>query len=95
MQKRIRSEVLNLIALNATQPLRMHQIKRIIKLQNEGRSIRETERLTGLSRNTIREYMRRISVSGLAFSQLLLLDDESLNAIIYVDDMIGRYDFWY
>ena len=77
------------------QPLRMHQIKRIIELQNEGRSIRETERPTGLSRNTIREYMRRISVSGLAFSRLLLLDDESLNAIIYVDDMIGRYDFWY
>lgn len=68
-------------------PLRMHQIKRIIELQNEGRSIRETERLTGLSRNTIREYLRRVSVSGLAFSQLLLLDDESLNAIIYVDDI--------
>ena len=69
------------------QPLRMHQIKRIIELQNEGHSIRETERLTGLSRNTIREYLRRISINGLAFSQLLLLDDESLNAIIYVDDI--------
>ena len=69
------------------QPLRMHQIKRIIELQNEGRSIRETERFTGLSRNTIREYLRRISASGLTCGELLCLDEESLNAIIYVDEI--------
>ena len=64
----------------------MHQIRRIIELQNEGRSIRETERLTGLSRNTIREYLLRISVSGLSTAQLLSLDDESLAPIVYVED---------
>lgn len=69
-----------------SQPLRMHQIRRIIELQNEGRSIRETERLTGLSRNTIREYLLRISVSGLSSAQLLSLDDESLAPIVYVED---------
>ena len=63
----------------------MHQIRRIIELQNEGRSIRETERLTGLSRNTIREYLRRISLSGLSTTQLLSLDDDSLMPIVYVD----------
>lgn len=69
-----------------SQPLRMHQIRRIIEFQNEGRSIRETERLTGLSRNTIREYLRRISVSGLTYSQLSSLDDETLIPIVYVED---------
>lgn len=69
-----------------SQPLRMHQIRRIIELHSEGRSIRETERLTGLSRNTIRDYLRRISVSGLSATQLLSLADESLAPIVYVDD---------
>ncbi len=41
-------------------PLRMHQIKRIIELYQEGRSIWETKRLTGLSRTTIREYLQRM-----------------------------------
>jgi transposase len=67
------------------QLLRMHQIKRIIELYQEGRSIWETKRLTGLSRNTVRDYLRRIQSSGLSPAQLLALDDESLSAIVYVD----------
>ena len=70
-----------------SQPLRMHQIKRILELQNEGHSIRQTERLTGLSRNTIREYLRRIAANGLSFHQALHLNDESLAAIVYADDI--------
>lgn len=61
----------------------MHQIKRIIELQEQGRSIRQTVRLTGLSRNTIREYLRRISEAGLTLSEALALDEESLGAIVY------------
>lgn len=70
-----------------SEPLRMHQIKRIIEFQIEGRGIRETVRLTGLSRNTIREYLRRISTSGLTSEHLLSMDDESLIPIVYVDEM--------
>jgi transposase len=68
-----------------SQSLRMHQIKRIIELSQEGRSIWETKRLTGLSRNTIREYLKRIQSSGLTPAQLLALDDESLKPIVYAD----------
>jgi transposase len=67
------------------QPLRMHQIRRIIEFHEQGRSIRETERLTGLSRNTIREYLRRISMSGLSPSDLLSLSDEMLIPIVQVE----------
>ena len=67
------------------QPLRMHQIRRIIELHEQGRSIRETERLTGLSRNTIREYLRRILMSGLTFAQLLSLEDQLLIPIVQVE----------
>lgn len=67
-----------------SKPLRMHQIRRIIEMQLEGRSIRYTTRLSGLSRNTVREYLRRISSSATGFKELLALDDESLAAIVYV-----------
>lgn len=70
--------------------LRMHQIKRIIELQQQGRGIRQTVRLTGLSRNTIREYLRRISTAGLTLSQALELDEESLSAIVYSDAVEKR-----
>lgn len=66
-------------------PLRMHQIRRLIELQQQGRSIRETVKLTGLSRNTVREYLRRISYSGLALCELLNLDDPSLRDMVYTD----------
>src|SRR5687768_9670889 len=70
-----------------SQPLRMHQIRRILELQNQGHGIRQTERLTGLSRNTIREYLRRIAASGLEIQQALRLDDDSLAPIVYTEDI--------
>jgi len=68
-------------------PICMHQIKRIIELQQQGRGIRHTVRLTGLSRNTIREYLRRISAAGLSFSEVMNLDDASLSALVYADSL--------
>jgi len=68
-----------------SKPLRMHQIKRIIELQQEGKSIRQTVRLTGLSRNTIRDYLLRIKSSGFSFGELLAMDAEGLVSVVYVD----------
>jgi len=53
-------------------------------MQIEGRGIRYTTRLSGLSRNTVREYLRRINCSGTGLKELLALDDESLAAVVYV-----------
>ena len=69
------------------QPLRMHQIKRIIEFHQQGHRIRQIERLCGISRNTIREYLRRISLSGLPTQQLVQLTDEELMAIVHADGM--------
>ncbi|WP_165824152.1 IS21 family transposase [Pseudochryseolinea flava] len=63
----------------------MHQIKTIIELQLHGRSIRQIVRLTGLSRNTVRDYLRRMSATGMSSQELLSLDDESLSSLVYVD----------
>ncbi len=66
-------------------PIPMHQIKRIIELSQECRSIREIKRLTGLSRNTVRDYLRRIQSCGLSSAQLLALDEESFRLIVQAD----------
>jgi transposase len=66
-------------------PILMHQIRRIIELQLEGHGIRHAVRLTGLSRNTIREYIRRITAGGLSLTEVLALDDVSLSKIVYVE----------
>jgi transposase len=66
-------------------PILMHQIRRIIELQQQGRGIRHTVRLTGLSRNTIREYIRRITSSGLSLTEALALGDTDLSSLVYVD----------
>lgn len=67
------------------QPLRMHQIKRIIEFHLQGRSIRQIGHLSGISRNTIREYLRRIALSGRSLADLLHLEDEALMRIVQVD----------
>jgi transposase len=63
----------------------MHQIKRIIEFHLQGRSIRQIGRLSGISRNTIREYLRRISLNEQSLAELLQLDDESLLRIVQTD----------
>lgn len=68
-----------------SKPICMHQIRLIIEMRQQDRSIRQTVKLTGLSRNTIREYLRKISNCGLPLAELLALDDESLSAIVYTD----------
>jgi len=65
----------------------MHQIRRILELQSNGQSIRHTERLTGLSRNTIREYLSRIAAAGLNVRQALDLEQDSLAALVYTDNI--------
>ncbi len=66
-------------------PIPMHQIKRIIELLQEGRSIWETKRLTGLSRNTVRDYIRRIQSTGLSPSHLLELADDAIMLLLQSD----------
>ena len=66
-------------------PLRMHQLKRIIELYQQGHSIRQTQRLTGLSRTTIRDYHHRIQSSGLSADKLLALDEGSLLSLISIE----------
>jgi transposase len=61
----------------------MLQIRRILQLLEESRSKRFISREVGVSRNTVDYYEKRVKVSGLTLSQLLLLKDGELSQFIY------------
>ena len=64
------------------QPLRMHQIKRIIEFHLQGHGIRQIERLCRISRNTIRDYLRKLQQDGRSLTDLLHLEDQALLSIV-------------
>lgn len=61
----------------------MLQIRRMLQLLEESRSKRSISRDLGISRNTVDCYERRVKLSGLTLSQLLLLRDGELSQFIY------------
>ena len=66
----------------AGKSISMHQIKQIVEFFSKDYGVRTIVRLTGISRNTVRDYRLRINASKLSFDELLALDDESLVAVM-------------
>jgi transposase len=64
----------------------MHQIRQIFELRQQQVSLRKIERLTGFSRNTVRDYVRRASSSGRSLKDLLALDDTALAGVLLGDE---------
>src|SRR3546814_2395546 len=62
----------------------MHQIKHIIEFHLKGHSIRQIERLCGISRNTIRDYLRKLQRDGRLLTDLLNLEDQALLSIVQI-----------
>ena len=60
----------------------MHQVKQIIELSLKGKSIREVARLTGIARNTVREYLRKVKSLELPSPGLLAMEDELLSELL-------------
>lgn len=47
----------------AQKPIAMEQLKQVLQLQADGISIREIARRVGISRNSVRKYLSRLTVS--------------------------------
>ena len=62
----------------AFKPISMHQIRQLIGFLSKGYTYSDIVRLTGIARNTIKGYHRRIEKQGFCFEQLLGLNDEDL-----------------
>lgn len=60
----------------------MLDIQRIIQLKARGESNRGIARLLGINRKTVNEYILQLGVSGKDFSELSLLDEESLVSLL-------------
>ncbi len=61
----------------------MEQIRNILRQKINGTSIRAIVRNTGVSRNTIKGYIRMIISSGYKLQNALELDDEALMGLMY------------
>jgi transposase len=66
----------------ANKPKTMLQVRRIIQLKQEGCSYRQMSRLTGVHRQTIVEYCKRIDQSGKDPRELFRLPDADLAEIV-------------
>ncbi len=59
----------------AFKSLSMHQIRQLFSFLANGYPISSICRLTGIARNTIKGYKRRVEGKGWTFEQILALDD--------------------
>lgn len=66
--------------------LTMLQIRKIIKLLNDGFSVRKINLLTGVHRRTIKEYLTRIEQAGISYPELLKLKDEQLAEFVFSNE---------
>lgn len=70
----------------------MQQIRQIIQLNYQKTGIRQIARLSGMSRVTVRHYLRRWEALQLTPAQLSALDDGALGALMYQETVAAPDD---
>lgn len=75
----------------AFKPITMHQIRQLFGFLSKGHSISSITRLTGIARNTVKVYKRRLADKGLTFEQILGLDDDALSEVLQVENGSNRF----
>ena len=60
----------------------MSKLKHIVRLRSNGVPIKTIAEASGLSRNTVKKYLRLIEVRKLAYEDLLIMDDGVLDALL-------------
>jgi transposase len=68
---------------------RMDQIKTLLRNYLASGSIKATARQLKVSKNTVRDYLRRAEASSADLATLLEMDDESLSQIFYTPGGLG------
>ena len=58
----------------------MSQIKQLIQLYEQGKAIKEIARILGISKNTVKSYLKKIASGELDTKELLHLEDPVLLA---------------
>lgn len=66
----------------ANRPLTMNKIRQILRGHFEGHGSKQLSKLTGVSRNTIKSYLKRFQQTGMLFEEANQLSDEGLAELI-------------
>src|SRR5271170_1471580 len=65
----------------ANKPISMSKVRQILRLHSEGRSKLQIAMQTGVSRNTLKKYIREFTASGIRFAELSELSDSDLESL--------------
>ena len=68
----------------AGKPKRMSQIKQLLRLHKQGESKRSMARILGMSRNTVKAYLKKVSATGMSIDELLALEDPVLEKQFHI-----------
>lgn len=64
----------------ANRRLSMNKLRQVLRCHGSGTGAKSISNLTGVARNTVRKYLRRLVELGIGVEELLKLDDSELNA---------------
>lgn len=67
----------------AGKPKRMSQVKQILQLHNQGNGNKTIARILGISKTTVRSYLRKYHSSKLSLTTLLKMEDHALEKVFY------------
>lgn len=70
--------------------LNMSKVKQIIRLRENGIALQTISRSLGISRNTVKKYLRLIEVKGYPIQDLLGKEDEELEALLSDPDQVSK-----
>ncbi len=71
----------------------MLQIRRILQLKSNGKSNREIASELPMSRDTVNEYVRRLTQLEKSFDKLLKLTDQELSSLVYKEPVSQQKDY--
>ena len=66
----------------AGKTINMSKIKQVLRLRSNGTPLQTIAKAVQTSRNTVKKYLRLIDARGLADQELLLMEDEALEALL-------------
>lgn len=76
----------------ASTPIAMSTLKQIIRLKQQGKSLKQIVRICQTSRNTVRKYVALSDQSSFTADELLNMDDQALELALLPVDSKGRDD---
>lgn len=74
----------------AGKTISMSKLKQIIRLRKNGVALQTISKGVGISRNTVKKYLRLIEVKGYNYQELLEKEDEQLDALLADPDHVSQ-----